>query len=126
MGGTRSDETWKRNYIDCKDKEMHRLFPTNDNDRQAATDEFRTWSRNLTNNPDGHVILEDGSDTIFTPQGVADGVTTLGRVWLILLFIGMWGLMVFPVIYDIIVVTAHYVVTFTPKAYDQDAILRST
>lgn len=53
-------------------------------------------------------------------------MTTLGRVWYIALFFGMWAVMAYPVIYDIIIVTVHYVVTFTPKAYDHDAILSST
>jgi len=38
----------------------------------------------------------------------------------------MWGLMAFPIIYDIIVVAAHYVVTFTPHAQNQDEILHTT
>jgi len=33
--------------------------------------------------------------------------------------------MAFPIIYDIIAVTAHYVVTFTPKASSQDNVLKS-
>lgn len=53
-------------------------------------------------------------------------MTTLGRVAYIALFIGMWGFMAFPIIYDIIVVTSHYVVTFTPHSNNQDAILADT
>lgn len=86
-----------------------------DNDRNTALENFRVWSRG-SSNPDGVHITYNGSDTVFDAQGVADGVTTLGRVWLILLFIVMWAAMAFPIIYDIIAVTAHYVVTFTPKA----------
>lgn len=126
QGGSYGERTWSDNYIVCKDRELDRLFPNSAEDRTRALIAFRTWSEDSAKNSEGHVTLADGSDTNFQALGVATGVTTAGRVAYIFLFVGMWGCMAFPIIYDIIVVTSHYVVTFTPHANNQDAILADT
>lgn len=93
------------------------------------------WSKSAEN-PDSHVTLPDGSDpepipdvdptTGETKPGVSDGVTTAGRVAYIALFVAMWGCMSFPIIYDIVIVTIHYVTIFTPKASNFDAIMKNS
>ena len=51
---------------------------------------------------------------------------TTKRIFYIALFIGMWGFLAFPIIYDIVVVTAHFVTIFTPTPNPQDEVLKST
>lgn len=40
---------------------------------------------------------------------------TLMRVLLIILFICLWVVMLFPILYDVVLTTVHLAVTFTPK-----------
>lgn len=69
------------------------------------------------------VVVDANGDLTATP---GSGVTTWQRVLYIAIFVGMWALLAFPLIYDIVVVTSHYVVTFTPHAQNQDIILETT
>jgi len=91
---------------------------------------MEAWKNVPANIPDGDVapLVDPADNGIVVPkEGVsATGVTTLGRVMYVVLFLSMWGLMAFPIIFDIIAVTSHLVLTLTPQANNQDEILNST
>lgn len=64
MGGDTA--AYNNNYIECKDREITRLFPlsSNSENRTKATIAFREWSKSAANT-DGHITLADGSDTSY-------------------------------------------------------------
>lgn len=90
---------------------------------------MEAWKKVAANIGAGEVApLDNEANGIIIPkEGVSPtGVTTLGRVMYVVLFLFLWGLMAFPIIYDVVTVTTHLIVTMTPHANNQDEILETT
>lgn len=86
---------------------------------------FDTWLKaNSSTTDPANAYIKNPKET--KSASILDENTPLARGWYIAIFSGMWLLMAFPLIADVVIVAAHYSTTFTPSVPDVNAIMSTT